>query len=155
MTQSPIINPQLDRVAVYQRSVPVSLERVWENVLDWEHLPWLHDSSFLDAEVIEAGQWGWRAKLGIPPAKGKRREIELELLIDDSGDRYVSRTTRGQGAGTEIWTTLEAQGSERTGVAIEFWLPDVPPDKAAALGTRFTQLYTKLWDEDEHMMTRR
>jgi hypothetical protein len=28
-------------VATYERTVRASLDRVRENVLDWEHLPWL------------------------------------------------------------------------------------------------------------------
>jgi nitrite reductase/ring-hydroxylating ferredoxin subunit len=149
------IPEHLTHVATYRRTVEASLERVWENVLDWEHLPWLHDSSFLDARVKEAGDWGWRATLGVPTAGDGRREMDLELLIQEPGDRYVSRTTRGQGAGSEIWTALEAQGPARTGVAVGFWLPDVPPEKGPRLGAIFTELYTRLWDEDEQMMRRR
>ena len=43
---------QLTRVGVYERSLPVSAERVWENVRDWEHLPWLHASSFSSIECL-------------------------------------------------------------------------------------------------------
>ena len=38
--------PELISVAVYRRRIGASLERVWENVRDWEHLPWLHRQSF-------------------------------------------------------------------------------------------------------------
>ena len=34
--------PGLTSVATYRRRIGASLERVWENVHDWEHLPWLH-----------------------------------------------------------------------------------------------------------------
>lgn len=155
MALGPDIPEHLSQVAVYRRSAPVSLERVWENVLDWEHLPWLHHGSFLDADVIDFGDWGWRARLGVPQRPEGRREIELELLIQDPGDRYVSRTTRGQGAGTEIWTRLEEQGPQQTAVEVEFWLPDVAPERREALGAAFVALYTQLWDEDDEMMRRR
>jgi nitrite reductase/ring-hydroxylating ferredoxin subunit len=151
MTQPAQIPEHLTRVATYRRTVPVSLERVWENVLDWEHLPWLHDSSFLDAEVREAGDWGWRATLGLPSRRG-RREIDLELLIQEPGDRYVSRTTRGRGAGTEIWTILEPRGPAETAVEVAFWLPNVPPERSDEMGSVYTRLYTQLWDEDDQMM---
>lgn len=36
----------LVRVARYERTIRADIERVWENVLDWEHLAHLHDSSF-------------------------------------------------------------------------------------------------------------
>ena len=50
----------LKLVATYRRQIQASLVRVWENVLDWEHLPHLHDSSFKYCELDEAGRWGWR-----------------------------------------------------------------------------------------------
>ena len=31
--------PNLTRVATYERLIRAPEERVWENVLDWEHLP--------------------------------------------------------------------------------------------------------------------
>jgi nitrite reductase/ring-hydroxylating ferredoxin subunit len=155
MTQAPAIGDGLTRVATYRRSISASLERVWENVLDWEHLPWLHHRSFVDASVIDSGDWGWRARLGIPDRATGRREIELELLIEGPGDRYVSRTTQGQGAGTEIWTTLQVEAPGRTGIDVEFWLPGVAPGREKALGAVFTALYAQLWDEDEQMMRHR
>lgn len=48
-------------VGSYRRRMPVSLARMYENALDWEHLPWLHSSSFSQIECIEVGDWGWRA----------------------------------------------------------------------------------------------
>ncbi len=57
------------RVAVYRRTIRASLARAWENVLDWEHLPWLHRSAFSDIEHIDSGAWGWRARVGLQPAQ--------------------------------------------------------------------------------------
>jgi len=51
-------------VGSYQRRMPVSLDRMYENALDWAHLPFLHQSSFASIELIEAGDWGWRP--GVP-----------------------------------------------------------------------------------------
>ena len=52
----------LVEVATYERRVAADGMRVWENVLDWEHLPWLHRESFASIELREAGPWGWRAR---------------------------------------------------------------------------------------------
>ena len=61
------MSPPLTRVAVYRRTIAASLERVRENVHDWEHLPWLHRESF---SSIDSGAWPswmrysrWSAKL--------------------------------------------------------------------------------------------
>lgn len=141
--------PEPCRVASYRRSIRAGLERVWENVRDWEHLPWLHRTSFRGIALEAEGEFGWRARVGL--ANG--REIRLELVIE--GSRYVSRTLEGEGAGTEIWTALAAQGPERTDIEVEFLVPGIAPQLAPKLGAAFTQLYTRLWDEDEAMMRRR
>ena len=140
----------LTRVAVYERCVGASLERVWENVRDWEHLPWLHAGSFGAISLVERGDHGWKARVATRP---RGREILLELVID--GDRYVSRTLEGPGAGTEIWTTLSSRSQHATDIRVEFLLPDVPPARLETLGAQMTALYTRLWDEDEAMMRRR
>lgn len=145
------MDPSLTSVAVYRRSLPVSLERVLENVHDWEHLPWLHHESFRDIALLESGAWGWRARVELPPGD---RHIALELVFEDK-HRYVARTLEGGGAGTEIWTTLDPRGAATTGVEVEFRVPGVRGAAADELGLAYTRLYTRLWDQDEAMMTRR
>ena len=144
----------LTRVATYERLVHASTERVWENVRDWEHLPWLHHGSFSRIECLDAGSWGWRARIGLRPLDSGR-EVLLELVIETDTPRYVSRTLEGEGAGSEIWTDVEERGAHRSQVRVEFWLPDVAPEEREPLGDAFTRLYTRLWDEDEKMMIRR
>ena len=53
-----------EAVAQYRRRVAASETRVWENVLDWEHLPWLHRHVFRDLEPLAASRTGWRVKVG-------------------------------------------------------------------------------------------
>ena len=43
---------QLPHVGTYRRVLPVSLVRMYENTLDWEHLPFVHDSSFSSIECL-------------------------------------------------------------------------------------------------------
>ena len=127
------VSESLTRIAVYERSLPVSEERVWENVRDWEHLPWLHGGSFSGIELLEEGDFGWRARISLPQGD----DIRLELVIEDDVPRYVSRTLEGRGAGTEFWT------------------PELPADLAEKTGDSYVELYTRLWDEDESMMVGR
>jgi nitrite reductase/ring-hydroxylating ferredoxin subunit len=140
-------------VAVYRRCVRASLEQVWENVHDWEHLPWLHSASFSRIDLVDSGPWGWRATVELEPATGSA--LELELVRDTHEDRYVARTLSGPGAGTEIWTSLAPQGDDHTEVEVEFHVPSVAAADVAAIGAAFTQLYTRLWDEDEAMIRHR
>ncbi len=118
----------LTLVATYRRTIRASLARIWENVLDWEHLPWLHRRSFLGIRLLEQSPEAWRARVTLPPADAPR-EVGLEVRLDRPNLRYWSRTLEGQGAGTEVLTCLE---------------PLV-----------YLRLYTRLWDEDERMMRRR
>ena len=141
----------LSCVAAYRRRIGASLERVWENVRDWEHLPWLHRESFASIALEQEGEFGWRAGVGL---RGSAQPIRLELVAD--GERsYVARTLAGPGAETEIWTRLDPVERRRTDIEVEFWLPDVAADRRDALGAAYVALYTRLWDQDEAMMQRR
>jgi nitrite reductase/ring-hydroxylating ferredoxin subunit len=138
-------------IARYRRRVRASETRVWENVLDWEHLPWLHRHAFAACERLEASREGWRARVHLP----RGDTILLELEVEPGRRRYVARTREGPGAGTEIWTEVRAAGPAETDVDVSFHVPEVPAASAAALGDAWHALYARLWDEDEAMMRRR
>ena len=147
----------LSLVAVYEREVAASLERIWENVLDWEHLPWLHLDSFLAIDEVKAGPEGWRACVLLPP-HGAPHRAWIEVCLDRAHQRYVTRTLAGVGEGTEIWTGLDPVADRVTRITVEFHLPGVPGTRAARnreVGVLYTGLYARLWDEDEGMMIRR
>ncbi len=152
--QNPSTSDALTSVAVYRREVRASLDRIWENVLDWEHLPWLHRESFTRIECLEAGPSGWRARVGLAPEKAGQ-EILLEVGLEPAARRYVARTLEGAGRGTEIWTRLAPSAEGCSRIEVEFLLPDVQPRQRDALGRGYLQLYALLWDQDESMMTRR
>jgi len=75
-----------------------------------------------------------------------------ELRLDRANGRYCVRTLAGDGAGSEIWTLLEALGPLRTAVEVRFYLPDHRPDRLAALGEKYRSSHARLWDRDEAMM---
>jgi nitrite reductase/ring-hydroxylating ferredoxin subunit len=137
----------LTRVARYHRRIRAPLVRVWENVLDWEHLPHLHATSFSHIELDDAGDWGWRTWTDPDRAS----HVELCVAGDD---RYVARSYAVDQQVSEIWTTLEPR-EETTEITVEFYFPDVEPDAAQGLGDMMLQLYARLWDEDEAMMRER
>ena len=137
----------LTRVATYERVIRAPLERVWENVLDWEHLPHLHATSFEYIALDEGGDWGWRTW------SDPEHNSHVELCVADEA-RYVARSYLGGQQVSEIWTTLERQGDE-TAISVEFSLANVAAGDAEALGDMMLSLYTRLWDEDEAMMRER
>lgn len=147
-------NLPMQVAAVYERTINASLARAWENVLDWEHLPHLHNSSFSSLELEEAGQWGWRARTkGVP--EDTSQETLIELVVDRPNSRYVSRTLAGGLPGMEIWTHFTKADERKTLIRVEFHIPNVDEGGAAKLGNLMLGLYETLWDEDESMMVER
>ena len=106
----------LTRVASYARNINAPIMRVWENVLDWEHLPHLHNTSFDYVELDCAGDWGWRTWSN----EAHTDHIELTLSNNDS---YVARTYQNGQQVSEIWTTLTEQDAT-TDILVEFHLPE-------------------------------
>lgn len=145
-------DPDLDVVAVYRRTIGASLERVWENVLDWEHLPWVHEGSFADIHCDDAGPWGWRAEVRYP---GGEHRSHIELLTDRNAGRYVTRVLDGPGAGGEVWTTLAAVDARETDIVVEFCARVPSGVDLESMGAGYVALYERLWTEDEQMMQRR
>lgn len=140
-------------VATYTRTVRASLARVWENVLDWEHLPFLHRSTFAFVEPQARSSNGWTARTALSWDRG--RPFVVEVTLDRPGLCYHTRTVAGPGTGTDIVTRLTHLADDRTGIAVAFHVPDVAPEASAAVGQVYVGLYTRLWDEDEAMMQRR
>src|SRR5438128_1208073 len=144
---------ELALAATYSRVVRAGIERIWENVLDWEHLPALHEIYFNHVALIDIGSRGWRVEL--TKAGNADRRMLLELTIDRAKARYRVRTLAGEGMGTEIWTLLDAHGPRRTAIEVRFYLPEHRPERLAALGEKYRSSYARLWDQDEAMMMRR
>ncbi|MCP5059936.1 MAG: Rieske 2Fe-2S domain-containing protein [bacterium] len=144
----------LSLAATYERTVAASLERVWENVHDWEHLPSLHSAAFCEIELEESGPWGWRARVQTPP-RGAGEDLVIELRREDDAERYHARTLRGPGVGADTVTTLTPESDVATRVEVAFWVPVPDQAQAEAIGKGMVALYTRLWDEDEAMMVHR
>lgn len=127
------------------------MARIWENVFDWEHLAHLHDGSFAECALVDAGNWGWRVAL---TPRGAASQL-LEMRADRLAGRYTSTTIEGSGAGSEIRVALTPVAARLVDVAVEFHLPEARPDRLEALGQAYAAAYARLWDEDEAMMQAR
>jgi len=148
-----VVPTELKRVAIYDRTIGASVARIWENVLDWEHLPWLHRTSFAAIRSVEASSAGWRGWL--ETRSRQPSESLVDVSLDRPALRYLTRTAEGDGAGTEIWTKLEPVSARATRIHVEFSLPGVAADRADEVGAAYVRVYARLWDEDEAMMVRR
>jgi len=134
--------------------MPVSLDRMIENALDWEHLPWLHSSSFASIELINEDEWHWRATAELAGAGGGTLLLELRLHDDRLG--WTTRTLEGAGAGTSIVTRVAVHGERELEVIVDFVIPGLETDnEAKVMGEFYLGLYQQLYDEDEYMMVER
>ena len=143
--------PTLHLAGVYRRRVHASLERIWKNVFDWEHLAHLHDSNFAECVLIDAGRWGWRVAL---TPMGATVQM-IEMRADRATGCYSSTTVGGTGAGTEIRVVLAPVEPHQVDVTVEFHLPEDHPERLAVIGAAYVAVYARLWDEDEAMMQTR
>jgi nitrite reductase/ring-hydroxylating ferredoxin subunit len=145
----------LTSLATYERTIYASLERIWENVLDWEHLPWLHPETFGHVRFLGTTPEGYRAETSLAGARTPEAFV-IDVAIDRAARSYHSRTVAGPGNGTDVFTRLDSVGTDETRVTVDFLAPVAPdPVHASRIGTRLVAMYTRLWDQDQAMMTRR
>jgi nitrite reductase/ring-hydroxylating ferredoxin subunit len=148
---SPLPASSLPHVGTYRRRMAVSLERMFENALDWEHLAHLHSSSFSSVSCTEAGEWGWRARIEASEERGGQPSV-IELRLERDRRRWITRTLQGRGAGNEVWTHAFELGPMDIEVVVDFFAPDAAETERERVGAAFIELYTTLYDEDEWMM---
>jgi nitrite reductase/ring-hydroxylating ferredoxin subunit len=155
MTEQAVVDPfegsAIEHVGTYRRVLPVALVRLYENALDWEHLPWLHASQFRSIEVIDHGAWGWRAT--VVAHDGSPAVIELRL--DRALRRWITRNLEGPNRGAEIWTHAFEIGPARVDINVDFFVPGVPREARAKVGRAWARSYARLYDEDVAMMVER
>ena len=147
-------DPSLTLAATYRREVGASIERILENVFDWEHLPALHDTYFTAVEKLDGGDWGWRVRLSRPPSTPEREQV-LRLRVDRANNRYTAVTEEGVGAGTRFWVTMTPLAPHRTAIEVKYYLPERRPDRLEMLAGKYLASCERLWSEDEAMMRHR
>ena len=140
---------ELVEVGNYRREFAVSIERLFENALDWEHLPHLHGHSFSAIEVISADRTGWRSTVTMDDG----RAMALDLAIKASG--WITRTEADGELVSEIRTIAGIVGPERCSVSVSFHVPGISAERNAAVGAYYERLYATLYDDDERMMIAR
>ncbi|QKG70462.1 Rieske (2Fe-2S) protein [Erythrobacter mangrovi] len=138
----------------YVRDLPVNLARMIENAYDWEHLPFVHPSSFAAIAPVDSGNWGWRCKTALPNEGGEQL---IELLVDAPGHYWATTVVDGPGRGTQIHTQAAARDEGGITVDVRFYAPQAPesPAQAAMILAYLQAQYATLYDEDQALMTGR
>jgi nitrite reductase/ring-hydroxylating ferredoxin subunit len=142
----------LAHAGTYVRDVAASRARIRENVLDWEHLPALHASSFAACELVDSDADGWRVRL---TAVGGGDAQTLKLFIAPDTSHYRVVTEAGPGATSEIRVAVTETAPQACHVRVEYHVPVSDPEALAMIGKGFVAIYERLWDEDEAMMQAR
>jgi nitrite reductase/ring-hydroxylating ferredoxin subunit len=146
------VERRVPHIGTYRRRLPVSVERLYENAIDWEHLPHLHRSTFARVDCLESGDWGFRARVW-----QRFREDEasflLELRLDRDCRRWITTILDGPGSGAEIWTHAFPAGERCTDIVVDFFAPGAAPERIGRLREFYLKLYGQLYDEDVRMMT--
>ncbi len=133
----------------YTCDIGVSLTRMMENAYDWEHLPFIHNSSFSSIDIIDSGSWGWRAKLGVPRGGYQL----LDLRVDRANHYWVSTVFHGFGEGMEIHTQAREIDKNEINVDVRFYLPEKPNMVMGPITLAYMKKqYKRLYDEDEGLM---
>lgn len=150
-TLAPYPGSQVAHVGTYQRHLPVNLERMYENALDWAHLPYVHSETFGAIECLASGAWGWRAALTAPDGAVS----EIELRLDRSLKRWITRNLEGPAKGAEIWTHVFEESTGGLSINVDFFVPGVPEAAREKVGAAYARVYARLYDEDVEMMVTR
>ncbi len=150
----PAFTTKLPHVTTYTRELPISLERMYENAIDGEHLPWLHSSSFSKLEILDQGKWGWRARGNLQPYSFMNSMV-LELRLDRDKNRWITRTLSGLGKGTEVWTHAIPIDENRIKVIVDVYVPKLPRLLKPLYAQQYLETYAHLYDEDLWMMATR
>lgn len=139
-------------IARYTRELPVSLERMLENALDWEHLPHLHRTTFSDGTLLDHAGDFWEARLRLAGYGGLSQVVRLTL--DPDAGVWISEVRSGVSKGMSIHTTAVASGPRTLTVDVRFRVPGRRPWNPW-LGRQMVATYRRLYDEDEGMMVER
>lgn len=138
-------------VGTYDRDLGASLDRLIENALDWEHLPYVHADSFTALSIIGADSSGWRADATI--AGGQT--LEVSLALDDDRQGWITETRGEATLLSRIESRAAATSDDSCRVSVRFYLPQSTEASELSAGAYFEALYAKLYDEDEALMIAR
>lgn len=143
---------ELHLAGTYTREVHASIDRIRENVLDWQHLPGLAGNSFCTSELIDEDASGWRVRL---TGKGRASAQVQRLEMADDTSSYRVVTESGPGEGNEIRVAVTRKTPHLSHVSVEYHVRESDPKRLAKLGKSFALSYAQIWDQDEAMMRAR
>ncbi|MFU8815819.1 MAG: Rieske (2Fe-2S) protein [Pseudomonadales bacterium] len=148
----------IDRPAgCYRRVLPVSLERLYENLLDWERLPYVHRTRCAAVACLDSGAWGWRASVTAVAGDAAMTggEYLVEVRLDRRCRRWVTRITDAMGVLAEIRAEARPRADGQLEMTADFFVAAESPWDHLSAADRYAQLSAELYDADVAVMVER
>ena len=131
------------------RDLGASAARAIEDELDWEHLPYVHSSTFSAVgHVHSADRTGWEADVVLADGTSLR----MRVTLDEDRMGYTNATYSDDVENGRAVARLEATGKDSCRMSLRFFVPETPRMDAAASGAFYVGLFNRLIDEDEPKM---
>ncbi len=107
--------------------VAASAERMIENVMDWEHLPFVHAETFTSVEYLEGGPNWFRTRLGYVSG-----EVGITVVtVAEEGDQWTVALEEGPEKGLVLHNVMTKVTPRRIWLDISVYVPELPPNEAA------------------------
>ncbi len=147
LTVGPALLEPMHPLGGYDTLIPLSAERFFENLLDWEHLPHLHPSAFGSVELVAEGRWWWTCRVG---TKGEEAPTRLtSVVVDPDTLTYVVRNP------TElVHVSLAVLGERELSARVRFYTDRAPRNEAVrrAMLALYERQFRGLATEDQDAM---
>ncbi len=131
--------------------MPVTLERLYENLLDWQRLPCVHGDEVATVSCRSWGAWGWCADVEDP--LGRRARIEVNL--DRGRQRWTAVWRSGPRAGWRMEALAEPASGAGLRVTVRCLLPSTATRRPDRPGRVWAAWLERFCAADEAMMVER
>jgi nitrite reductase/ring-hydroxylating ferredoxin subunit len=141
------------KIGQYRRSIPVGMDRMFENVFDWEHLPHLHKTTFSQIEALTIGRKYFKGLVRLQPSPLRLTQI-FTMFGCRRRQHWMVRVKSGFQKGTVIFTKASEISPDAILVHVNFFIPK-HRWYFAWFGVLMWMTYKRLYDEDVAMMIAR
>ncbi len=141
------------KICKFKTTIKSNKIRMFENVLDWEHLPHVHPTSFTSIKLLEKENTSLRCKVGLwPPFLGLNQEIYMRSSM--RRNIWTVNVRKGFMKGLCVHSKMKELHGDEISVDIDFY---IPKEKFYyyLLSPLLWLSYLKIYKEDSDMMIER
>lgn len=131
-----------------ERDLGASAFYAIEDELDWEHLPYVHASTFSEAKLIQADRNGWEADVVLTNGDA----MLMRVTVDEDRMGYVNATFADGVENGRAVARLTTTGPDTCRISLRFFVPDRRHLDRKSVGGFYQELFGRLLDEDEPKM---